>query len=175
MTHEEFVSRLGPVLAPENYDIIPNTSQSHPISAPPSTPNSHGHHPRKYSGSGPQIYSSSPNGISPPPNMGSLYQQFIIPGLPPFDWMHFEGRSPNTLHANMTGLDGLARERGWRSKCVFSLQISRTGVETVRLLMLRVPARLKQTLFFSSFLSANAARRRNFLFVRSTFIYTHAN
>ncbi|GJJ14111.1 hypothetical protein Clacol_008368 [Clathrus columnatus] len=123
MTHEEFVSRLGPVLAPENYDISPNTLPSHPVNVPPVPPN----HLRKRSGSGPQIYSSS--GGNNPTNFP--YQQFILPGMPPFEWMHFEGRSPNILHFNLTGLDGLARERGWRSKCVFSLQISRTGVEAL--------------------------------------------
>lgn len=119
MSHEEFVSRLGPILAPENYEIP--SSPPLPPSASASSPNPP---PRKRSGSGHQSY-GSPNGHMQPP-----YGQFG-PGMPPFDWMHFEGRASQTTLANITGLDGLARERGWRSRCVFSLQISRSGVETV--------------------------------------------
>ncbi|CUA69331.1 hypothetical protein RSOLAG22IIIB_08452 [Rhizoctonia solani] len=45
----------------------------------------------------------------------------------PFEWLHFEGRTVQTTLSNMTGLDGLAQERGWRNKVVFSVEISRPG------------------------------------------------
>ncbi|KAF8577517.1 hypothetical protein K439DRAFT_1622064 [Ramaria rubella] len=122
MTHDEFVSRLGPVLAPENYDMQTSPPPPNPTPIPNSvfTPNAH---MRKRSGSG-QVYGSPPNGHTP---LLSPYSQFIIPGMPPFDWMHFEGRTPQTTLANITGLDGLARERGWRTRCIFSLEITRPG------------------------------------------------
>ncbi|KIJ53266.1 hypothetical protein M422DRAFT_775875 [Sphaerobolus stellatus SS14] len=116
MSHEEFVSRLGPVLAPENYDLPSSTSQNGNINA----------NGRRRSGSGPS-YGSPPNGQSH--TLSSPYAPFIMLGRPPFDWMHFEGRSPHITHSNMAGLDGLARERGWRNNCVFSLQIGRAGTE----------------------------------------------
>ncbi|CAE7229921.1 unnamed protein product [Rhizoctonia solani] len=45
----------------------------------------------------------------------------------PFEWLHFEGRMVQTTLSNLTGLDGLAQERGWRNKVVFSVEISRPG------------------------------------------------
>lgn len=53
----------------------------------------------------------------------------------PFDWFHFEGRSVKTTLNNLQGLDGLARERRWRSQCVFSVDVGRRakqGIEAVR-------------------------------------------
>jgi hypothetical protein len=53
----------------------------------------------------------------------------------PFDWIHFEGRSVKTTLNNLQGLDGLARERRWRSQCVFSVDVGRRakqGIEAVR-------------------------------------------
>lgn len=53
----------------------------------------------------------------------------------PVDWIHFEGRSVKTTLSNIMGLDGLARERKWRSHCVFSVDVgrrARQGVEAVR-------------------------------------------
>jgi hypothetical protein len=52
----------------------------------------------------------------------------------PFDWLHFDGRSVKTTLNNIVGLDGLARERKWRSHCSFSLDVgmkARQGVEAV--------------------------------------------
>jgi hypothetical protein len=49
----------------------------------------------------------------------------------PFDWLHFEGRTVKTTLNNITGLDGLARERKWRSHCVFSIDIGRKGRQGV--------------------------------------------
>ncbi|KAL5512496.1 hypothetical protein ACEPAG_3149 [Sanghuangporus baumii] len=91
ITHEEFVSLLGPLLVPENYDI--------PVSPIPS-PTSAGGNPQASA---------------------------------PFDWLHFEGRSVKTTLSNIVGIDGLARERKWRSQCVFSLDVCKTrqGVEAL--------------------------------------------
>ena len=89
VTHEEFVSLLGPLLVPENFEI--------------------GHR----EGSGPNVSGSS--------------------GISPFEWMHFEGRSVKTTLSNIIGIDGLAKERKWRSNCVFSLDATkiRQGIEAV--------------------------------------------
>lgn len=79
----------------------------------------------------PLLYpASSPSPSSPPvypqrspvdDNSPTLSQD------PVFDWLHFEGRTAQTTMSNMTGLDGFARERGWRSKIVFSLDCTRPG------------------------------------------------
>lgn len=90
LTHEEFVSNLGPLLVPENYSVSP----------------------------GPQ---------------NSPHLQTVYPA--PFEWLHFEGRSVKTTLNNLQGIDGLARDRGWRDKVVFSLEVGkkgRQGVEAVR-------------------------------------------
>ena len=70
------------------------------------------------------------------------YQGMSTPSITspaPFDWLHFEGRSVKTTLNNMVGLDGLARERKWRSHCVFSVDIgrrARQGVEAVSLMFI---------------------------------------
>jgi hypothetical protein len=121
ITHEDFVSLLGPLLAPENYPQpastpIPTTSthgSSSSLAPPSATPRT------SQSGPRPQITSTLHNPNSPAP----------------FDWLHFEGRSVKTTLSNITGLDGLARERKWRSHCVFSVDVGRRGrqgVEAVR-------------------------------------------
>ncbi len=118
ITHEDFVSLLGPLLAPENYPTTGNTSgltsshlaSSASLATPPVNPR------------------PSMSGVRPPTSP--------IPNSPaPFDWLHFEGRTVKTTLSNMTGLDGLARERKWRSHCIFSVDIGRKGrqgVEAVR-------------------------------------------
>ncbi|KAF7316819.1 hypothetical protein HMN09_00415000 [Mycena chlorophos] len=98
--HEEFVSTLGPLLAPENYT-LPSTSPATPIP--------------------PAVRSRQP---STNPNSPA-----------PFDWLHFEGRSVKTTLSNITGLDGLARERKWRSHCVFSVDVGRKGRQGVEALI----------------------------------------
>ncbi|KAJ7274370.1 Ribokinase-like protein [Mycena haematopus] len=106
ITHEEFVTMLGPLLAPENYMFPPSPAPSPTLTsvATPSPARS----------PGPQ-----PNPNSPAP----------------FDWLHFEGRSVKTTLSNITGLDGLARERKWRSHCIFSVDVGRSkgrqGVEAL--------------------------------------------
>jgi hypothetical protein len=109
ITHEDFVSLLGPMLAPENYNqALPN----HPYPSPMPTSGSPLHAQGK-----------------------TLAQQQQAARSPaPFDWLHFEGRSVKTTLSNMHGVDGLARERRWRSHCVFSLDVgrkARQGVEAV--------------------------------------------
>ncbi|KAJ7475874.1 hypothetical protein FB451DRAFT_1245086 [Mycena latifolia] len=108
ITHEEFVSILGPLLAPENYMFLASPNPSPTLTAAP-----------------PPSLARSPNaGLQPNPNSPA-----------PFDWLHFEGRSVKTTLSNITGLDGLARERKWRSHCVFSVDVGRSkgrqGVEAL--------------------------------------------
>lgn len=112
ITHEEFISLLGPVLVPENYAYLGANASS-----PPQTPVA-------AQGGGRSSLSSS---------------HAATPRLPsnspaPLDWIHFEGRSVKTTLSNIVGLDGLARERKWRSHCVFSIDVgrrARQGIEAV--------------------------------------------
>ncbi|KAH8105348.1 hypothetical protein BXZ70DRAFT_920564 [Cristinia sonorae] len=117
ITHEEFVSLLGPVLVPENYAYLNSGTSSNP-SSPPLYP----------SGASPRPSTSSPPGR---PSQTSMQ----IPTSPaPLDWIHFEGRSVKTTLNNLVGLDGLAREKKWRSHCVFSIDVgrkTRQGVEAL--------------------------------------------
>lgn len=108
VTHEDFVSMLGPLLAPENYPQLSPTP-SPVLSSNQSNP--------------------SLNSIQSPPFS-------FNPNSPaPFDWLHFEGRSVKTTLSNLTGLDGLARERKWRRYCVFSIDLSRKGRQGVEALI----------------------------------------
>ncbi|KAJ7066980.1 hypothetical protein C8F01DRAFT_1208267 [Mycena amicta] len=104
ITHEEFVSSLGPLLAPENFPISPTQSPTIPLSSAVRSP-------------GTRQPSTNPNSPAP------------------FDWLHFEGRSVKTTLSNITGLDGLARDRKWRSHCTFSVDVGRSkgrqGVEAL--------------------------------------------
>ncbi|KAF9450902.1 hypothetical protein P691DRAFT_664366 [Macrolepiota fuliginosa MF-IS2] len=115
ITHEDFVSLLGPLLAPENY-------------------------PENYAQlQQQQFYQQAPNLIPPQPpprvSQSSGRPHLSNPNSPaPFDWLHFEGRSVKTTLNNIVGLDGLARERKWRSHCVFSMDVGRKvrqGVEAL--------------------------------------------
>ena len=99
ITHEEFVTLLGPLLIPENYSHLvpsPNSPSAANTSFPPNTTN------------------------------------------PPFEWLHFEGRSVKTTLNNMVGIDGLARERKWRNRCVFSLDVGRKARQGVQAVSLRL-------------------------------------
>ncbi|CAL1701718.1 unnamed protein product [Somion occarium] len=110
ITHEEFVSLLGPILAPENYAYLNNPSNSNPGSPPSTT--------QQLSSTNPRPSTSNPNPNSPAP----------------FEWIHFEGRSVKTTLNNISGLDGLAKEKKWRSHCVFSVDVgkrTRQGVEAL--------------------------------------------
>ncbi|KAF9533812.1 hypothetical protein CPB83DRAFT_844555 [Crepidotus variabilis] len=121
ITHEDFVSLLGPLLAPENFPPAPTFSPTN----------------SQY-GSSTTLSPPSPN--PPRPSMSGSRSTPTTPILSnpnspaPFDWLHFEGRTVKTTLSNITGLDGLARERKWRSHCVFSLDVgrrSRQGVEAL--------------------------------------------
>ena len=107
-----------PVLVPENYAYL-NTPSSNP-SSPPALQAPSNSQPR------PSFSNPAPR---PPPNPTAN------PNSPaPLDWVHFEGRSVKTTLSNLVGLDGLAREKKWRSHCVFSVDIgrrARQGVEAV--------------------------------------------
>ncbi|KAI0942387.1 hypothetical protein AcW1_003031 [Taiwanofungus camphoratus] len=140
ITHEEFIALLGPLLAPENYAYLapPSSSSSpaytHPFAptpaaAPPATLSAHPHTiPPRASFSHP----SGASGNSANTNNGGASAGVRSPA--PFDWIHFEGRSVKTTLSNIVGLDGLARERKWRSHCVFSVDVgrrARQGVEAL--------------------------------------------
>ena len=119
ITHEEFVSLLGPILAPENYAYL-GTSPSSP---PPTGSNA-------VIGGGPSPNIPRPSLSAP----GTPAVRTPNPSPAPLDWIHFEGRSVKTTLSNMIGLDGLARERKWRSYCVFSVDVgrrARQGIEAV--------------------------------------------
>ncbi|KAI0338096.1 hypothetical protein BDW22DRAFT_1338576 [Trametopsis cervina] len=116
ITHEEFVSLLGPILAPENYAYLGTTQ------AVPSATNTGG------MGNNTAIPRSSLSGPSSP----ALRTPNSSPA--PLDWIHFEGRSVKTTLSNIVGLDGLAREKKWRSHCVFSVDVgrrARQGIEAL--------------------------------------------
>ncbi|KDQ17383.1 hypothetical protein BOTBODRAFT_605486 [Botryobasidium botryosum FD-172 SS1] len=66
----------------------------------------------------PLLFPSTPPPSTPPSEPPE-------PMRPPFDWIHFEGRTAQTTLSNMTGIDGLARERDWRHKIVISLEVGR--------------------------------------------------
>ncbi|TBU44454.1 hypothetical protein BD309DRAFT_862239 [Dichomitus squalens] len=116
ITHEEFISLVGPLLVPENFAYLNAPSTA----TPPQTP-------------------GAPSGAAPPrPSMsnpnGPATARQPINSPAPVDWIHFEGRSVKTTLQNITGLDGLARERKWRSHCVFSVDVgrrARQGVEAL--------------------------------------------
>ena len=118
ITHDEFVSLLGPILVPENYAYLPAAAPHSPPTPSPSAP---------------------ANAASPAMPRSSLSGPSVAPARPsnspaPLDWIHFEGRSVKTTLSNMVGLDGLARERKWRSHCVFSVDVgrkARQGIEAV--------------------------------------------
>ena len=137
ITHEDFVSLLRPLLAPENY---PEHFQHHhhqqvPHIHPPLSP-------LPSSGRSPTINRTNLNArpgtagsASPRLSQNHSRLNLLNPNSSaPFDWLHFEGRSVKTTLSNIIGLDGLARERKWRSHCIFSLDVgrkARQGVEAV--------------------------------------------
>ncbi|KAH9850399.1 hypothetical protein C2E23DRAFT_309141 [Lenzites betulinus] len=118
ITHEEFISLLGPLLVPENYAYL-NTPLP---STPPATLQQTQTNGSLAPGNAAQSRTST-SGVRPPINSPA-----------PIDWIHFEGRSVKTTLSNIMGLDGLARERKWRSHCVISVDVgrrARQGVEAL--------------------------------------------
>lgn len=126
LTHEDFVTILGPILVPEHYHGIA-THHWHPHPNVPQLPPVHA-----VFGPGPGLppLTTQPAYATPSPQNGSLPTSPLppsTPGLPsnaPFTVFHLTGRSPSadaiTL-MNLTGVDGLARDRSWRDKSTFSL------------------------------------------------------
>lgn len=123
ITHVEFVELLGPLLIPENYSNLPVPTRPQ---SPPS--------PR------PSI--SSQKRDSPPAPIPELPSRSA--GSAPFDVVFFEARSVPQTRSNMHALDGLARERGWRDKVSFCLEISRKDRQGVEVLI-----RSADVVFFS--------------------------
>ncbi|KAM5541620.1 hypothetical protein V8D89_004810 [Ganoderma adspersum] len=121
ITHEEFISLVGPLLVPENYAYLNSPSTATPPGSSPQTPN-------------------TPSGSGAPRSSTSNANGTVAPRLPinspaPVDWIHFEGRSVKTTLHNIVGLDGLARERKWRSHCVFSVDVGRRAHQGVEALI----------------------------------------
>ncbi|KXN84743.1 hypothetical protein AN958_12170 [Leucoagaricus sp. SymC.cos] len=135
ITHEDFVSLLGPLLAPENFpenyaqlqqQFYHQTPHAQPL--PPLPPNGR---PTTGTAGAPSGFGAS----SPRPSQSFGRPPLFNPNSPaPFDWLHFEGRSVKTTLNNIIGVDGLAKERKWRSHCVFSVDVgrkARQGVEAL--------------------------------------------
>ncbi|KZP23798.1 hypothetical protein FIBSPDRAFT_918986 [Athelia psychrophila] len=121
ITHEDFIKLLGPLLAPENYYFpSPSYGPSASALAPPAS--------NGYGSSSPQSRSAPPS-----PNPSQIRSNPHSPA--PFDWIHVEGRSVKTTLNNIIGVDGLARERKWRSHCVFSVDVGRRGRQGVEALI----------------------------------------
>ncbi|KZW02064.1 hypothetical protein EXIGLDRAFT_736782 [Exidia glandulosa HHB12029] len=123
ISHVEFVELLGPLLIPENYNNLPVPTQPQ---SPPS----------------PRPSFSSQKRDSPPPVVPELPSRGA--GSAPFDIVFFEARSVPQTRSNMHALDGLARERGWRDKVAFCLEISRKDRQGVEVLI-----RSADVVFFS--------------------------
>lgn len=119
ITHEDFISILGPVLAPENYPAYSPGSQS-------TSPRAHATPSGSNIG---QQTPSRPSTVSSATVVGSS----LNPA--PFDWFHFEGRSVKTTLNNISGVEGLARERKWRSHCIFSIDVGRKARQGVEVLI----------------------------------------
>ncbi|KAI0808210.1 hypothetical protein C8Q74DRAFT_1313727 [Fomes fomentarius] len=118
ITHEEFISLTGPLLVPENYAYLTPSLPSTPTGAQQTPGSNTPGQPRPSMSN----QTAAPSGRA------------VINSPAPIDWIHFEGRSVKTTLSNIMGLDGLARERKWRSHCVFSLDVgrrARQGVEAL--------------------------------------------
>lgn len=140
ITHEDFVSLLGPLLAPENYpeNYAHLQPQCYPHVHRPLSPLPSGGRPsvnNRTNLNGRPGTAGTAGCTSPRLSQNNSRSSLLNPNSPaPFDWLHFEGRSVKTTLSNIIGLDGLARERKWRSYCVFSLDVgrkARQGVEAV--------------------------------------------
>ncbi|KAG8819085.1 hypothetical protein FRC17_010616 [Serendipita sp. 399] len=126
LTHEDFIAILGPILVPEHYQGL-MSHHWHPHPVVPQTPAVHAVY-----GPGPGIPPVTTSGVNqhslshaPPPLSQPLTP--TTPGLPsnaPFTVFHITGRSQSAdaiSLLNLTGVDGLARDRLWRDKATFTL------------------------------------------------------
>lgn len=144
VSHEDFIALLGPVLAPENYV---GFTPSPPISREQHSPSPVSLFPNTLAPSVPRTSMSSrpntaPSPTNPPPSQSIPSQSPHSPA--PFDWLHLEGRSVRTTIANLVGIDGLARERKWRSHCVISVDLGRRARDGVEVVCPFVPARVSR-------------------------------
>ncbi|KAI0086802.1 hypothetical protein BDY19DRAFT_958799 [Irpex rosettiformis] len=145
ITHEEFVSLLGPILAPENYSYL-GMNQNTPLN-------------------------SASTGASPRPSV-NLPSPNASPA--PLDWIHFEGRSVKTTLSNIMGLDGLARERKWRSHCVFSVDVGRRARQGIEALIPHVDVVFLNKHYARAHSPHYAASPRAFLLSLTTIAPPHA-
>ncbi|KAF8135106.1 hypothetical protein EV363DRAFT_1429762 [Boletus edulis] len=141
VSHEDFIALLGPVLAPENYVGFnaPQPSVPQPIAREQHNPSPVSMFPNTLApSSAPRPSMSSRPGTAPSAN--NAPPSHSIPSThshspAPFDWLHFEGRNVRTTIANLVGVDGLARERKWRSHCVISVDLGRRARDGVQVLI----------------------------------------
>ena len=120
ITHEEFISLTGPLIVPENYAYLNSSLPSTPPAGIQQTPG---------------VNAPGQPRLSISNQTAAPQARTVLNSPAPIDWVHFEGRSVKTTLSNIMGLDGLARERKWRSHCVFSVDVgrrARQGVEAVR-------------------------------------------
>ena len=129
LSHEDFISILGPILVPEHYHGI-LTHQWHPHPSLPQPPPVH-----HVYGPGPGLppittlpLNSQATGYFATPGPSTQHPlPPTTPGLPmnaPFTVFHLTGRSvpaDGVTLLNLTGVDGLSRDRFWRDKTTFSL------------------------------------------------------
>ncbi|KAI0631707.1 hypothetical protein C8Q77DRAFT_1128403 [Trametes polyzona] len=158
ITHEEFISLLGPLLVPENYAYL-NT----PL---PSTP--------------PATSQQTPGGGSLTPGNAAQSRTSTSAARPPLnspapvDWIHFEGRSVKTTLSNIMGLDGLARERKWRSHCVISVDVGRRARQGVEALIPHADVIFLNKHYARAHSPQYAASPRAFLLSLTNIAPTHA-
>jgi hypothetical protein len=131
LTHEDFVSLLGPILVPEHYNglqshhwhshpFLPQFPPTHAVygpgpGLPPPIPPLPAHQQNQNQLPSPPLTSPPP---PLPPNTPGL------PHNPPFTFLHFTGRhkeADKITLLNLTGVDSLARDRFWRDKTTFAL------------------------------------------------------
>ncbi|KAH9840621.1 uncharacterized protein C8Q71DRAFT_701856 [Rhodofomes roseus] len=124
ITHEDFISLLGPLLAPENYLYSPPLGPAHLAPGAANTA-------LKHDALQPRQSTSSADGVRPTVTLPRTNTSSPAP----FDWVHFEGRSVKTTLNNIMGLEGLARERKWRSHCVLSVDVGRRAKQGVEALV----------------------------------------
>ncbi|KAH7884752.1 hypothetical protein F5I97DRAFT_1497797 [Phlebopus sp. FC_14] len=166
VSHEDFIALLGPILAPENYvgldqpkavsnGIVREQQSSSPV---PVFPNALAPAAPRPSVSSRPNTSSSANSAAPAP------QSYMVPSQnpnspAPFDWLHCEGRSVRTTLANILGIDGLARERKWRSHCVISIDLGRKARDGVEALIPHADVIFLSSSTFPSIQHANQPSR----------------
>ncbi|VDB87103.1 unnamed protein product [Peniophora sp. CBMAI 1063] len=111
---------------------------------------------------------------APRPSLSSQQPPRSPRSLAPFDWMHFEGRSVKTTLSNIVGLDGLAKERHWRSQCVFSVDVGRRARQGIEALIPHADVLFLNRHYAQTHSPAYARTPRAFLLSLATLAPPHA-